>query len=217
MHDRQTRPGDDLPLPPVPQLQPGGAFGHQEPYAETFLELDDALGYFLNLEWRMGKRLLVRASSYNNEADPEVLERGQYGWYTEFNHVGFQLSLPGEFGVLAQWMEGTTVMGPWQGEWYPVDVAYAAAYLMLTRVFDRHRFAVRYDDFSVTDNDELPDDDNNEDGRAWTVSYQFTFSDRVRLAAEWLAIQSTRPAFAYFGDDETSTERQAQLAVRLRF
>jgi len=151
VHDRQTRPSDDLPLPPVPQLLPGGMFGHQEPYAEPLLELDDAVGFFVNLEWQMGRRLLLRVARYDNEADPAVFERGQYGWYTEFNHVGVQATLPWELGLFAQWMGGSTVMGPWLGEWYPVDAEYDAYYLMLTRAFGRHRVSVRYDEFSVTD------------------------------------------------------------------
>ena len=217
VHDRQSRPSDDLPLPPVPQLLPGGMFGHQEPYAEPFLELDDALGFFVNLEWRMGQRLLLRIARYDNEADPTVFERGQYGWYTEFNHVGVQATLPGELGLFAQWMGGSTVMGPWLGEWYPVDAEYDAYYLMLTRAFDRHRVSVRFDDFSVTDNDEIPDDDNGEEGRAWTATYQYALNDIATIAVEWMSIRSDRPAFAYFGTDASVTEKQAQLAVRLRF
>lgn len=217
VHDRQTRPSDDLPLPPVPQLLPGGMFGHQEPYAEPLLELDDALGYFVNLEWQMGRRLLLRIARYDNEADPAVFERGQYGWYTEFNHVGIQATLPGELGLFAQWMGGSTVMGPWLGEWYPVDAEYDSYYLMLTRAFGPHRLSVRYDEFAVTDNDEIPDDDNGEDGHAWTATYQYEINDVAIIALEWLGIHSERPAFAYFGADTSVTERQLQLALRLSF
>jgi hypothetical protein len=217
VHERQTRPSDDLPLPPVPQLQPGGVFGHQEPYAEPLLELDDALGYFVSLEWRMGRQLLLRAARYDNEADPALFEKGQYGWYTEFDHVGVQATLPWDLGLFAQWMGGSTVMGPWLGEWYPVDAEYDASYLMLTRAFDRHRVTVRYDDFSVTDNDEIPDDDNSESGHAWTAAYQYRVNDFATIAFEWLSIRTRRPAFAYFGSDTGVTERQAQLTARLRF
>jgi len=217
VHDRQTRRGDDLPLPPVPQLLPGGVFGHQEPYAEPLLELDETVGYFISFEWRKERQFLVRVASYNNEADPALLEKGQYGWYTEFNHVGIQAALPWELGLFAQWMGGTTVMGPWSGEWYPVDVEFEASYLMLTRAMARHRVSVRYDDFAVTDNDEIPEDDNSEDGHAWTISYQYAASDAVTVALEWVNIRSLRPAFAYFGADTTVTERQAQAALRVRF
>ncbi|MCH5376901.1 MAG: hypothetical protein JJ992_23280 [Planctomycetes bacterium] len=217
VHDRQTRPGDGLPLPPVPELQPGGMFGHQEPYAEPLLELDHALGYFVNLEWRMGRQLLVRVARYNNEADPALLKKGQYGWHTEFDHVGIQATLPWRLGLFAQWMAGTTVMGPWLGEWHPVDAAYEASYLMLTRAIDRHRVTLRYDDFTVTDKDEIAGDDNGEVGHAWTVSYQYAFSDAATIALEWVGMRSVRPAFEYFGAATHVTERQAQVAIRLRF
>ena len=91
------------------------------------------------------------------------------------------------------------------------------AYLMLTRAFGRHRLAIRYDHFSVTDNDELPDDDDSEEGHAWTLAYQYRVNDWATLALEWLDIRTTRPAWAYFDVDTTATERQAQVAVRLSF
>ena len=218
VHDRQTRPSDDLPLPEVPQLvPPNGVFSHQDSYAEPLLELDDDIGYSVNLEWRIGKQLLVRAMHYNNRADPEVLEQGQYGWYTEFDHVGVQATLPGDIGVFMQWMDGVTFMGPWQGQWYPADVGYTAKYAMLTRRFERHRATVRYDHFRVDDFDELPLDNNNEKGHAWTLNYQFEVNDHVTFAVEWLSIKSNRPAWEYMGENASATERQLQVFARVNF
>lgn len=217
VHDRQTRPSDDLPLPAVPQLQPGGMFGHQESWAEPLLELDREVGFFMNLEWQLGSRVLVRLSRYDNEADPEVFKRGQYAWLTKFDHVAVQATLPGDVGLFAQWMGGSTVMGPWLGEWYPVDAEYEAAYLMLTRSLGRHRVSARYDSFSVRDYDEIPGDDNGEDGHAWTLAYQYRLNGHATLALEWLRIRSERPAFAYFDLPETATEEQLQAVLRLGF
>ena len=218
VHDRQTRPGDDLPLPPIPQLEPGGAFGHQDHYAQPLIEIDDRIGYSVSLEWQVGERFLVRYMHYDNKADPAAFERLQYGWYTEFDHVGVQAMLPGDIGVFAQWMDGVTFMGPLQQDsWYPSDVEYSAAYLMLTRSFDRHRVTVRYDLFDAKDVDEMPLDDNSEDGHAWTVNYQFEVNDTLTLAVEWLGITSDRPAWAYQGVDPEETERQLQVMARVRF
>lgn len=217
VHDRQTRPSDNLPLPPLPQLQPGGVFDGQEPYAEPLLELDDEIGYYVNVEWRLGERLRVRAMHYDNRADPALLEKGQYGWTTIFEHVGIQATLPGDVGLFYQWMGGSTVMGPFLGEWHPVDVEYRSQYLMLTRAFDKHRLTARYDEFDVTDNDSLPEDDNREDGHAWTLSYQYAFTGKISLALEWLSIKTHHYSWVYYDIDDSATERQAQLTLRARF
>ena len=67
------------------------------------------------------------------------------------------------------------------------------------------------------DNDEIPADDNGEEGHAWTATYQYEINDIATIALEWLGIRSERPAFAYFGADTSVTERQLQLALRLSF
>ena len=45
VHDRQSRFSDDLPLPPLPQIQPDGMFSEQDPYVEPFQEIDDEVSY----------------------------------------------------------------------------------------------------------------------------------------------------------------------------
>jgi hypothetical protein len=77
--------------------------------------------------------------------------------------------------------------------------------------------SLRYDNFDMTQNDTTPEDDNPEHGLAWTVSYQFGYSDKVKLATEWLSIKTHRYALVYFGLEPTVTERQFQVAVKLRF
>lgn len=217
VHERQSRFSDKLPLPPLPQIQPGMMFETQDAYTVPFREIDDEAGYYVNAEWRYSKHLLVRAMFYNNEADPASIVSGQYGWYTEFGHLGVQATLPGDVGLVAQWMSGATVMGPVINDAHVVDVEYESYFLLLTKSFGRHRISARYDNFNVTENDSTPEDDNREHGLAWTTSYQYGFSDRVTLAAEWLSIQTHRDALVYYGLDPTVTERQLQLTLQLRF
>ena len=217
VHDRQTRFGDDLPLPPLPQIQPGMLFQTQAPFNEPIREVDDRVGYHVNGEWKYGRKLLVTAMYYDNRADPEALEHGQYGWTTRFQHVGVQTVLPGDIGMIAQWMGGTTVMGPIVDGAYVVDVEYDSTFLLLTRAFGRHRVAGRYDDFNVSEIDRIPLDDNSEDGHAWTLGYQFAISDGVSVAAEWVSIDTYRPSFAYYGFPLEAREEQTQLMLKLRF
>ena len=217
VHDRQTRYSDKLPLPPLPQIQPGMMFAAQDPYVEPLREIDDRPSYYLNVEWRYGRRLLVRAMYYDNRADPVSIVSGQYGWTTKFNHVGLQTTLPGDVGLIAQWMSGSTVMGPVMNGAHVVDVEYDSYFMLLTRAFGKHRVSARYDNFDVSQNDSTPEDNNPEYGLAWTAGYQYSYSDKINLAAEWLSIKTHRCALAYYGLDPTVTERQFQFTVKLRF
>lgn len=217
VHDRQSRFSDRLPLPPLPQIQPGMMFEAQDPYVTPFREIDDKAGYYINAEWRYGKRLLVRAMLYNNEADPTAIVSGQYGWYTEFSHLGVQTTLPGDVGLIAQWMSGSTVMGPVINGAHAVDVEFDSYFLLLTKSAGKHRISARYDNFGMTQNDTTREDNNPEYGLAWTASYQYGFSESVNLAVEWLRIRTHRCALVYYGLDPTVVEKQAQLTLQLRF
>lgn len=217
VHDRQTRFGDQLPLPPLPQIQPGMMFEYQDPYVEPFKEIDDRAGYYVGGEWQSGQRLLVRAMHYDNRADPTVIENGQYAWATEFDHIGAQLTLPGDVGFITQWMQGSTVMGQVIDGAHAVDTEFASYFLLATKVFDDHRVTLRYDNFDVTQNDDTDEDNNPEDGHAWTLGYRYQHSDQLAFAAEWLSIKTHHCGWVYYGLSPTKTETQLQISIQLRF
>jgi len=217
VHERQSRLSDKLPLPPLPQIQPGMMFENQAPYVEPFVEVDNRVGYYVNADWRYGKKFMLRLMHYDNRADPEVLKDGQYGWTTKFWHLGMQATLPGEIGFIAQAMTGSTVMGPVMNGAHVVDVEYESQFALLSRAFGKHRVSVRYDHFIVTQNDRTPEDNNPENGLAWTLGYRFNASDNISLAAEWLSIKTHHCGWAYYGVNPTATETQAQLMLQVRF
>ena len=51
----------------------------------------------------------------------------------------------------------------------------------------------------------------------WINEYQFSFSDNIGIAAEWLSIKTYRSAWSYYAIPTTATERQSQLTLKLRF
>jgi hypothetical protein len=217
IHDRQTRFDDVLPLPPLPQIQPDGFFWRQDPYFIPFQENEGDVGWYVNAEWQYRQRFLLRAMFYDNRAEPMNVTDGQYGWYTEFAHIGMQASLPADIGLISQWLVGETVMGPFINGAYVVDAEFASHFLLLTRSIDRHRLSARYDHFEVTENDQVPLDENRERGHAWTLAYRFQATEKVGLAVEWLRIHTDRPAWAYNDLATSKTEEQLQLSVQLRF
>lgn len=216
IYDRQTRLNDVLPLPALPQIAPGMMFEHQALRAEPFIETDDKNGYYAGADWKVNRNFLLTAMHYNNHADPRSLRRGQYGWTTVFDHVGAKIELPGNFGLIAQWMDGTTVMGPIVNGAYVVDTAFESYFLLLTRRFDKHRVTLRFDDFAVVDNDEIPLDANDETGDAVTLSYRYDHSSRLSFQLEWLRIETERSSWAYFGLPTRGDERMLQAQVSLR-
>jgi hypothetical protein len=224
LHDRQTRFGDTLPLPPLPEIQPDGVFWRQDPFFIPFMKVDGTNGAYFGLEWQKHNRFLLRAMMYDNHADPARVRNGQYAWYTEFNSLGLQVSLPGEVGLIAQWLHGETKMGPDLGQFmgpefdgiHPVDNEYSSYFVLLTRAFDRHRVSLRFDGFEVTETDPVVLDENAEDGDAWTLAYRFQLNNKFGIAAEWLQIHSERPAWAYNNLETSQTEKQLQLSFELR-
>ena len=217
IHDRQSRFNDEVPLPPIPRIQPGEWWDEQDPFITPLLEIDEEPGYYISAEWRYGKRFLLRAMHYDNLADPQGLEDNQFAWWTYFDSVGLQTTLPGDIGLLAQWMDGFTAWGRYRNGVYSVDNTFQSNYVLLTRSFNRHRLTARYDHFEMDEADTTPLDENSERGHAWTFSYQYNPSEHVSLVAEWLQIFTERPAWAYFGLEERQTETQLQFALRLRF
>jgi hypothetical protein len=217
LHDRQSRYGDRLPLAALPQLSPTGMFASQAPFVQPWREIDDRVGYYAGGEWRYARRALLALEHYDNRADPTALEAGQYAWHTRFEQLAAQASLPGDVGLLAQWMTGSTVMGPVLGAAHAVDTDFAAGYVMVTRPFGAHRLTLRFDHFEVDDNDGVPNDDNSDSGHAWTFAYRYDRSQRWSLGAEWLRMESWHPAWAYFGAPPRAAETLLQARVTLRF
>ena len=91
-----------------------------------------------------------------------------------------------------------------------------AAYVLATRSFGAQRISGRYDWFQTVNRDAFVDEDNNnEDGSAWTLAYLVDLGERLRLAAEWMRVESTRPARATIGVDPRRIEYSFQLSLRL--
>ena len=216
VHDRQSRFNDKLPLAALPQIQPGGLFENQSPWVEPFKEIDHEPGYYAGLEWRYARRALLRATHYDNRADPERLEAGQYGWRSRFDHLALQLDLPGDVGLIAQWMDGDTAMGGVVNGAHVVDADYRSHFVLLTRLLRGHRTTVRYDNFDVTQNDRIPEDNNTDKGHAWTVAYRFEPSPRWSIGVEWMLIDTHHCGWAYYGLSPDVTERQIQLQASFR-
>ena len=211
LHNRQSGIRDRLTLPDLPVMQPGAPFEDQAANSDPFIESDGRPGFYAGGEWQWAGRFTANMLWYDNKADPETLEDGHYGWATRFFMAGIETELAGT-RIIAQWMDGTTEMGPLFGITRAVENNFRSYSLLGARDWNKHRLAVRYDDFLVDDIDSLIIDPNSEDGRAFTASYRYAVTPRTRVLLEWVQIRSDREALA-----DPFTERQLHFGVRYTF
>lgn len=215
LQDRQTGYKDKLPLAPIPSIGPDGVVFRRQPfYVEPFREVDGRIGCYGGAAWNNSNSADARILYFDNRGNPIEFDGKQYGWHTRFANAGIHLTLPAHFEILAQYLKGTSRMGPGNR----VDVEFYGAYLLASVPLGKSRISVRYDDFYVENRDRFHDLDNNdEDGSAWTAAYLFHFSDHFRLAFEWLRVDSTRPFRTTIGEPAHAAETQFQTSFRLLF
>ena len=216
MHDRQTAVFDQLPLPPLRSFAPGAPFADLPAWDAPIREVDGRLGYHAGLAWSTDGLLELRASRWDNRADPAAFDGFQYGWYTEFWSAGARVRLPRGAEAIAQLVDGTTEMGKEADGTLKVDNRFRAAFVLLTGALGRHRLTGRYDWFDVADRDTTADP-NAEEGSAWTVAYLVRWTDAARVAVEWLQVTSTRDARADLGLAPRARETLLQASLRLVF
>jgi len=222
IHDRQTGITSALPLPAVPAIEPWEPFVQNPNGLEPFKEIDNRAGFSVGAEWRSGESFRLKVFHYDNHGNPEALKDLEYAWQTRFDHIGVQFSLPGDIGVVAQWLDGYTRMGPDLGPWHVYDSYFDARFLLLTRAFGRHRLSARYDDFDVEPYNDPDRYTNRDHGYAWTGSYLFQWSDHIRLGTEYLAIvtehcDTGQCAWVFSGLPRTTRQNLVQVSLRWQF
>jgi hypothetical protein len=131
-----------------------------------------------------------------------------------------QASLPGNVGLIAQWLDGGTywIQGATSsGVLTPsaqlVDDELRSHFVMLSGlVAGRHRLSLRRDEFSVQRAGPMafrPDD-----GSAWTAAYRYERAVQWDAGLEWLQIESRRDLWSmFYATPHGATERE----LRVRF
>lgn len=218
MHDRTTITADELPFAPLPFFKPGGTFATSAPWVSPIREVDGRLGWYAGGSWRWPAVLHASALHYDNRGNPLAFDGRQYSWKTEFTNVGLRLELPGTLELLGQHVWGTSGMGAGPGGIRLVNIDYHATYGLLTARAGRHRFSVRYDKFEVEDKDANRIEDNNtDDGEAWTAAYLLETGAHHRLALEWMRVTSDHPERLQLALPVHAEEDLIQASFRVLF
>ena len=194
MHDRLSLVDESLALPPVFSLESEGAFGQfQRPFRTTAFgrDLDGQPGYALRAVFDHDSRVNVQLAWVDNRGDRE-LHDDEYAWRTGFWLLGGFWGVSERLELIFEATRGNTRMNFPGSPW--VDVDFHAAYLMASYSSDHGRWSIRHDRFGAADRIGNPAwgvfDDR---GKAWTLAWIRQFSDRHRLAAELLWLDSRRP------------------------
>lgn len=207
---RQSLRHEKLPLPELePRFVPDAS--------DPFLELDNRTGYHLSANWRWHSKARLLAGYYDNNADPTVVENGQWAWETRFAHLGVKWQFTDNLELIAQYLQGDTLMKSGRSGNDLVYNDYHSAYVMLSKKWRQQRLTVRIEEFSVTDNDEINADNNQENGEAATINYSYRLGKHWWMQIEYNWIHSDRPSRIYQGASRRLTEQQGQFAVRYFF
>jgi len=222
MSSRQTLWTEKRPITWFPARAMGDVLSEQAADSDPFFELDGRLGYHLRSEWSLHNKGSISVGYYDNNAVPYEVEKGQYGWRTQFYHLGIQWRLSSALSLTSQYMIGSTLMQSAPG----VDVVnndYESVFTALTYRWHqllgtkKHQSTIRLEYFSVDDKDDTVGDNNNEHGHALTLNHTYRFSKHWFLACEYNVIDSYRPARVYENQSVDLVEQQLQLAARYFF
>lgn len=180
---------------------------------QPFREIDGRAGYYAGMDLNLPGRLLITALHYDNLADPAAADTVSHvlAWHTTFNSAGARWEANTGWTVIAQWLDGRTVVAPGGHtlEW-PFNAGYA---LVSKRISLRQTLSVRYDHFEVDSRNAEPDGAQN--GHAWTAAYRFDAGRSWTVTVEWLRVTSN----SYSWSEDTDrpgpvTDNQAQLSIR---
>lgn len=165
-----------LTVPPL-NLQPN--------WVKPFAELDHRTGYYLGLHWQWQQQTEMRWYYYDNNADPLVFTEQQYAWHTKFTHLAWQQQLHNDWQLVAQWLNGNTVMGP-----KVIDLDFNVWFVLVNYQQGDWQFSTRFDAWQQRDRDWVPHDDNNGKGEALTANVQYQISPALSVQLEWLLLDS---------------------------
>jgi hypothetical protein len=229
-HDRQTGFNGSVPMPAESAIEPWEEDGEPPSRFDPFEEIDHHPGFYAGVEWQWDGLGRIKYVHYDNHANPEAETADEvYAWQTWFDHVGAEVELPAELGLLGQWIRGSTRMGEDLGVgtgmdlWRVQDIDFEAYFLTLTRQFGRHRISARYEWFDTKPFNDPGLFTNEDDGNVLAVSYLLQLTDHLRLGAEYTQIATEHCeigapcAWVANGLPRTTREDTIQVTVRWRF
>lgn len=213
LHDVKAVGSTVFPLPPIGDRGRPRA----EPISNAVIEIDDNVGSYARLEWQPSSAISLSLFGYDNAGD-RVSRIGTEGaWDARFVAAGMAWQIDGATRARAQYLEGTTAVGPAVPGGFRASVDYASAYGAVSRDVGPGAITARIDYFETTDLISRVFDNNDEQGWAATLAYRWDYRPGADVTLEALTIDSDRPSRLRLGVSPNQTDVQLQLALRNRF
>ncbi|MDP5069802.1 MAG: hypothetical protein NWQ45_02785 [Congregibacter sp.] len=211
-HDRQSLHHDRLQFAPLPAVVEGEQIAGPD-WVEPFHEIDNRAGGYLGFHLRHRSGLDFRVYRYDNNGNPNKLNSQRlYAWDTNFSSFALSSPVTENITFLAQWMGGRTEMGP-----ALVVANFESYYLMLSHRQGRNRFSARFDYWDVDEEDDFPEDINDSEGRALTVSWRHDLTDRWQVGVEYVYNESDVANRPTIDEPVSLNQRQLMGVLQYRF
>ena len=212
MHDRQSLHHDRLNFMTNPVIN--NLERIQAPsWVEPFREIDTRWGAYLGAHVKYLRKSELRYYYYDNNADPTIFDEDRmYAWHTKFHSLSFQHQLSPSILLFGQGMSGSTLMGPRM-----VFADFYAGYIALSYQQQMHRVSLRFDRFQVNEDDRIPQDPNDSDGKGITINYRYKLSDAMELGVEMHANESSVANRVMANEAPKQKQSQALLVFSYTF
>ena len=201
----------------LPKLSPFGS-RFQSPETYPYRELDHRAGYYGRLAWRPPAPVAFDLFYYDNAGNRTAVDaERQWAWETRFFNAGVRWEPSAQTRVLAQVMNGETIMGYAMrgGRWF--DMGFQSAYGLVSRRIGEDTISVRIDGFRTRDRTFRALDDNQESGWATTASWRHRLASHADLILEAQHVSSKRASRRLTGEDPKQDQTVLQSAIRFSF
>ncbi|WP_088329832.1 hypothetical protein [Lacimicrobium sp. SS2-24] len=210
MHDRQSLHHDRVLFAALPAVT--DRIIHPA-WVEPFHEIDGRTGFYIGGHLEYYNKSRFRYYYYDNNADPLAFNSQRlYAWHTKFHSVAFSQQIGEHIRLLGQWMTGSTEMGV---RWVYADLN--AWYLMLSHRIERHRFSLRYDHFSISEDDIWPWDYNDSHGEGLTLNWRYQFDQHWQVGIEQHINNSSATNRMTVGEPINSDQQQTLAVLEFRW
>lgn len=210
--DEKAQAFGGIRLPPLSNFVAG--FQEDETYSSR--EIDGRVGYYAKLAWRPPLPVSLEAFHYDNDGDrTSVTPDQQWAWATQFTDVGLTAQLGDHGRLLAQALEGETVIGP--RRFLLSDVDFQSAYALVSYDFGRDTLTGRVDGFATQDRAPWPPAALGERGWALTAAWRRPLNRLLDLRVEAIHVESNRPSRILGGEAPGQSQTGLQSSLRLSF
>jgi hypothetical protein len=218
LHDRTTLAFRRQPLPPLDE----DIEGYQAPFTHPLLDLEHGFarrpGYYAKLAWQPPIPVRFELFRYDNRTDPEVFNQDfEWGWRTQFNHIGVAADLGHATSLKLQAIDGRTRMGFVEADgrhW--VDNRFRSGFVMLTHAFGPIGVTARAEAFGTRNHGSDVDAEYDDKGWSAILAGKREWGHFTGLV-ELIHVSSRREDREEAGLSPRQRQTQAQAELRMRW